>query len=378
MDKVITLSGRISADNAPEIENKIQAEIPKGVTSLTIDAKDLEYISSAGLRIILRLKKEIDKVQIINCSPEVFEVFTVSGFSELMDISQPFKEISIDGLKQIGQGFYGVVYRLDGERIVKVYRIPDSLDMIQRERKLAKKAFVMGIPTAIPFQIVKVGNLYGSLFELLDATPISDLISDDASIEDFCEKSVALLKKIHGTKMNPGELPTRKEQFMTQIEECKQYFSDEINQKLLKLANDIPETYTMLHSDFHVKNIMSQGNELLLIDMDTLSTGHPIFELGAMYATYVAFACVNKNNTVEFLGMPIDVSHKIFELTFSKYFGDNIPKDVVKKIATIAFIEVLFLRSKFGDRENEMTKKEIEYCIDFLNKSIAELDSLYY
>ncbi len=144
------------------------------------------------------------------------------------------------------------------------------------------------------------------------------------------------------------------------------------------MANDIPVTYTMLHSDFHVKNIMSQGNELLLIDMDTLSTGHPIFELGAMYATYVAFACVNKNNTVEFLGMPIDVSHKIFELTFSKYFGDNIPKDVVKKIATIAFIEVLFLRSKFGDRENEMTKKEIEYCIDFLNKSIAELDSLYY
>ena len=378
MEKVITLKGRISSDNAAQVEQQVFGEISKDVTSLIIDAGELQYISSAGLRIILRLRKEIDDVRIINCNPEVFDILAVTGFNKMMDVSKPYQEVSIEGLKQIGTGFYGIVYRLDNERIVKVYKYPDSLGMIRRERDLAQKAFLMGIPTAISFDIVKVGNLYGSVFELLDATPIADLINDDASIEDFCEKAVKLLKQIHSTKMTPGELPQRKDGLKTQIEGCKEYFSEEEYKKLLKLCDEIPETYTMIHSDFHIKNIMRHGDELLLIDMDTLSTGHPVFEFGAMYATYVAFAAVDKNNTMDFLGIPLEKSHKIWELIFKKYYGEKATPEVEKKIAVIAYLEVLYLRSKFGDHSNKIVQEEIKHSADFVKKALSEIDSLYY
>ena len=71
----------------------------------------------------------------------------------------------------IGEGANGKVYRVDRDTIVKVYRKPDAIQEIQRERELARTAFVAGVPTAIPYDVVRIREGgYGSVFELLDAT----------------------------------------------------------------------------------------------------------------------------------------------------------------------------------------------------------------
>ena len=48
--------------------------------------------------------------------------------------------------------------------------------------------------------------------------------------------------------------------------------------------------HQMLHGDYHIKNVMMQDGEVLLIDMDTLCQGHPVFELASMYNAYVGFS----------------------------------------------------------------------------------------
>ena len=72
----IAVEGRIDASNASMAEEKI-FEIKKynEGNHIVIDADNLEYISSAGLRIILKLRKEEPKLAIINVSPEVYEIF---------------------------------------------------------------------------------------------------------------------------------------------------------------------------------------------------------------------------------------------------------------------------------------------------------------
>ena len=156
---IVSLEGRLDTNTVSELENEISDL--NGIESITFDFENLEYISSSGLRLMLKCKKEIDNTKIINCNPEVFEIFNITGFAEMMQVEKAFRKISIENCKKIGEGFFGNVYRIDSETIVKVYKIPDSLDLIENERKLAKKAFVMGIPTAIPYDIVKVGDLYG-------------------------------------------------------------------------------------------------------------------------------------------------------------------------------------------------------------------------
>ena len=196
MEKVINLTGRIGTENAAMVEQNIRKELGKDVTSIVFDAKDLKYISSSGLRMTLIFKKEYKDVKIINCSSEIYEIFEITGFTEMIDISKAYREVSIEGCEQIGEGFYGIVYKIDSDTIVKVNRFPDSLEMIKRETRLAKKAFVMGIPTAISYDIVKVGNLSGTVFELLEAQPVAKLLDDESDSIDFCRKSVEILKKM--------------------------------------------------------------------------------------------------------------------------------------------------------------------------------------
>ena len=75
----------------------------------------------------------------------------------------------------------------------KVYRNPNAIDDIKRERELARKALVLGIPTAIPFDVVRVGDRFASVFELLNARSFSSIIKEEpektmrwVSSADFC------------------------------------------------------------------------------------------------------------------------------------------------------------------------------------------------
>ena len=175
---VLRLCGRIDSSNAEASEKLMLSLLPSPVPdTLVIDASDLEYISSAGLRILMRLRKQTNKkLPITETAQPIYEIFEVTGFTELFDISKKMRRISVDGCEIIGRGFYGTVYRIDEETIVKVYKSADSLSMIQNEKRLARLALIAGVPTAISYDIVRVGDSYGSVFELLRAKNFNDLL----------------------------------------------------------------------------------------------------------------------------------------------------------------------------------------------------------
>ena len=74
---------------------------------------------------------------------------------------------------------------------------------------MLKNEFV--IPTAIAYVIVKVGNLYGAVFKLINAEVSVDLIKTDEVLDDFAKKCVDILKNMHETKIKEGDFPSRKE-----------------------------------------------------------------------------------------------------------------------------------------------------------------------
>ena len=374
---VIKLEGRLDTTTVPDLEKEI-GDIDN-TKNIVFDFEKLEYISSAGLRLILKAKKQNDTTKVINCNPEVYDIFNMTGFTEILEVSKVLRNISVEGCEIIGTGFYGTVYRLNEETIVKVYREGCSIDSIKREIELARKAFVLGIPTAIPYDIVKVGNLYGSVFELINSKSLQKMIIEGANLENLVKDLVDVLKKMHSTNVDTNEMPNRKKTIIEMGNKCKEYLPQEIGEKLMNLIYDVPMVNTMIHGDFHIKNIMKQNDEILLIDMDTISFGHPIFELGAMYATYRGFACINKNNPQEFLGISLEQSEKILQLTFQYYFNDKTPEyieDVMHKASIIAYMIVLWLRTTFSEENNEMQKQEIEFCKNYLIENLPKIDSL--
>ncbi len=378
----IFLAGRIDSNNAAEAETQIKAYTDGYAGTVVLDAEKLEYISSAGLRVVLRLKKAFPDTKIINASSDVYEIFDMTGFTEMMDISKAYRKLSVEGCEVIGEGANGKVYRIDADTIVKVYKNHDALEEIHNERELARKAFVMGVPTAIPYDVVQVSDLYGSVFELLNAKSFAKLmIADPSKTEELAKASVDILKTMHSTMLKPGELPDKKAEALVWAEYCRDHLPQDVGEKLVALVKAIPDTNNMLHGDYHIKNIMQQNGENLLIDMDTLAMGHPIFEFSAIYAAYVGFSCIDKNNVYKFLGIPYDQAQLFWKATLKYYFGtedEAYMREIEEKSAVICFARLLRRTFRKAKEDEAYKAKLIDYCKTTLCELVPKLDNLVF
>ena len=331
---VITLYfvGELNSYNADDIDKEIDKALAgKEFDTVYLDFTELKYISSAGLRIILKIKQKYNDTHIIEASLEVYDVLNMTGFTNIMDVKKALKVIDISNAQVIGEGFFSTVYRINKDTIVKVFKRTSDADQIERELRLAKQAFVLGIPTAISFDIVKAGGFLGVRFEMLDCISLKN---------DFKEHP-ELLKKINTTDCMDSAVPDMKAFYLKKVEVCKEALDEKHYKKCLDLIKSIPDRNTFVHGDCHFKNIMVQGEDFLLIDMDTLSRGHPIFELANLRAPYVAFEEDDPGNAIKFLDMPDEYVVKLYNDIVNGYFGKDDP--VIKdKIALVCYIHMVW------------------------------------
>ena len=87
-ETTIEISGRLDTVTAPELEKTIKTDISDDA-HLILDVKGMEYISSAGLRVLLAAQKKMNKhgtMKVKNVCPEVMEIFEVTGFTDILTI----------------------------------------------------------------------------------------------------------------------------------------------------------------------------------------------------------------------------------------------------------------------------------------------------
>ena len=372
--------GRIDSSNAQAQEGEVMAiwnDHPGA--SLTLDLMDLTYISSAGLRMILRFRKKDPSITLTNASQEVYDIFEMTGFTEMMDIHKAYRQMSVEGCEVLGSGSNGVVYKYNDELVVKVYRNPDVLDEIKQERDLARKALILGIPTAIPFDVVKVGDNYASVFELLNAKSFTKLVRENPEdIEHYVRLFADLLKTIHSTEVSPGEMPNGKLVAVDRAKFLKDYLKPEIYEKLVALTESIPDRHTVVHGDYHTNNVEMQNDEVLLIDMDTLSYGHPILDIAYMYFGYVAFGEIDPSIPEKFFSLPRDLVAKVWDLAIHMYLDsddEDYVRSVVEKASILTYTR-LMRRTIRRDSESDFGKKQIELCRARLEELVPKYDDL--
>ena len=87
---LITLEGRLDTNTSPQLEEQLKTGL-EGITELTLDFEKLDYISSAGLRVLLSAQKLMNKqgsMKVVNVNETVMEIFEVTGFSDILTIVQ--------------------------------------------------------------------------------------------------------------------------------------------------------------------------------------------------------------------------------------------------------------------------------------------------
>ena len=84
----VALVGRLDTTTSPQLEAELRQSVD-GLTELVLDLKDLDYISSAGLRVLLSAQKVMNRqgqMIIRNVKPEIMDIFDVTGFVDILNI----------------------------------------------------------------------------------------------------------------------------------------------------------------------------------------------------------------------------------------------------------------------------------------------------
>ena len=375
----IAIEGRIDATNAAEAEEKIFGIRNENSCKHTvIDADKLEYISSAGLRVILRLRKEEPKLAIINVVADVYEVFDMTGFTDMVTVEKAYQRMSVEGCEFIAKGANGAVYRYDDETILKTYYAKDALPEIKQERENARKAFVLGINTAIPYGIVRVGDGYGTVTELLNAVSVTKLIRNNPDdMSEAAKYYIDMLKSIHAIEVEDGEVPDMKKTALDWADFVANHIPEDQGKKLRAMIEAVPKRNTLMHGDYHTNNIMVQNGEPLLIDMDTLCMGHPIFELGSMFNAFIGYSELDHAVTERFFGYTHESAEKFWNMSLKMYLctdDEDVCRSVAEKAMIIGYTRMLRRAVRRPDEADSPAK--IARCKEMLEFLLNKIDSL--
>ncbi len=375
------LKGRIDSNNAEQTEKDVLSQMAgSGELSVTLDAAALDYISSAGLRMILHLKQSYPDLRIVNVSSEVYEILEMTGFTEMMPVEKAYRVVSVEGCEVIGEGFNGKVYRIDQDNVVKVYKNADALAAIRHEREVARLALILGVPTAISYDVVRVGDSYGSVFELLNARSFAKILAEEPERMDWCVKEyVALLKKVHSIAVPAGKLPPFKPHVLKGIRRANAYLPRSCGEKLVRLIGEIPESDRMIHGDYHTKNIVLVGGEVLLIDMDTLSVGHPIFELAQMYKSFIGFSEYDHQIVKDFQGFDQETANEFWRKSLGAYLNTQDEGKIEaaeRKIRCVAYGQLIDWKHRHMGAESEADRATLALWTEELTVLMEQVDSL--
>jgi aminoglycoside phosphotransferase (APT) family kinase protein len=155
----------------------------------------------------------------------------------------------------------------------------------------------------------------------------------------------------------------------------KDYLPEDKYQKLHDLVAAVPDDMHMMHGDYHIKNVMLQNGEALLIDMDTLCHGYPIFELASMYNAYVGFSDTNHHQVEEFIGLSYDTAVHFWKESLRLYLEDPDEerfKEVEEKAQLIGYTRIMRRRIRRNGFDTEAGRAEIEnakaHILDILDR----------
>ena len=278
----IKLCKRIDTTNYEEVEEDLLKQIAATPhETLTLDADDLTYIASSGLRVVLKIAKMDKTLRIINTDLKVYNIFEMTGFSKIINIEKKLRKIDLDKCTLLGAGGTGAVYRITPEEIVKVnYNPATEAEMIEEKEK-SQAAFVLGVPTAISFDTVDCGEgRKGVVYETIKSTTLGEMLEADPSkCESLVKAYIKALHTINGIHTDNPIFPSAIDFYHDCIEKAKPFYTEDEIAMLQRVVDVMPVGDCLVHGDAHPKNLMLQGDEMMWIDMAMACVGHPIYDI---------------------------------------------------------------------------------------------------
>ena len=192
---------------------------------------------------------------------------------------------------------------------------------------------------------------------------------------------VKMLNLIHGTVVPEGKLPDFRDTVISWADFMQDYLPEQYGTKLKALVEAIPHDDHMIHGDYHTKNIVLQGDEVLIIDMDTLAVGHPVIELASIYNAFQGYSEYDHGTVLEFQGFDFDTATQFWHKVLAAYLGTHSETklhEVEDKARVIGYTRMIRRSIRRKGLESEKGRAEIELWKGKLLELLDRVDSLVF
>ena len=330
----IAASGNITSGTSKRFYEEV-ADIcdDLGTRDLILNCEAVNYISSQGIHNLLALNQQFPgTLKLMHLQPKVYDVLVTTGINTVLPCERLPEEISLEGCRIIGKGSNGTIYRLDRDRIAKMYPAGTSYMVPTDEVERARQAFLLGLPTAVAYGTVTSNGMVGAVYELVHAETLSEYITGHPEEFDrMAREYVKLLRHIHSITTSDEKLPDCKETYRQYISELGDWYSPEELDALRRFLDYIPDGDTLLHGDYHANNIMVVDGELVLIDMVDMSNGHPAFDFLNTAATQANLVDLNPEYAEHHTRMPVKYIKMLWSTLLERYFVDLSAEELKEK-----------------------------------------------
>ena len=205
-----------------------------------------------------------------------------------------YTQINLAEWQQVGEGGNGKTYvnpAAPGE-ILKVNNARlSTLEAVEHEYSISKAVAGLGISVPEVFQIVRVGDAYGTISQLIKGKKSLSRICHDEP--ERTEEMARLLcrkgKELSATPCNTEFFPSRKEQALVAIENAA-YVCKKHKKTVRTFIEAIPESTGCSHGDFQPGNLIQAGEYYYWIDLDRFAYGDPMFDIGHLFLICQVYA----------------------------------------------------------------------------------------
>ena len=267
-----------------------------------------------------------------------------------------YKALEIGNLRPFAKGGTGECFCLDEETILKLYYEDFPLEYIRREKDGARTALVAGVPTAISFDPVRVGNRYGVEYERVQGKTLSERTAREPFRARALGGNLARIARIlHSAEVRRGGLPKATEHIRTVLPRVD-YAPESAVRRIAAFLDDLDREKGYVHGDFHPNNVIITADGPMLIDMGDFALGSPIFDLATLRFSLFASPEAQMGGRNTFNGLTREEA-TAFWLGFEQtYFGGGMDRRTAKRLEKVLLLKKLRFERLFGMYFSE------EYC----------------
>ena len=183
-----------------------------------------------------------------------------------------YEPINLEDYFQSGEGGQALTYtRKDGSSMAKMFQFGLGSETVEREFRISRVVYEAGIPCPRPIRLVTDGKCFGAEYELIaNKRSFTRIISEEPQqLEALTRKFAGLGKQLHSMPTNTGVFPDMKDVIRPWMEKSA-CISEPLRGRLLTVLDSIPAPKTCLHGDFHIGNIITDGEKDYWIDLGVL------------------------------------------------------------------------------------------------------------